>query len=304
MESFSSQVKEYLAERCLEELGIGEKNKVKWKECCGKAFLRAVFLFLAKEEKEGCVLTSTREAFLEIIEYALIRIFDTEAVVSRKEGEKKVKLILPTGARARFLKRTTLATDGCDRCLLLFVRAAFLSCGTVLDPRKGYHASFRTEEVEYAEELYEHLLAFGVEAKTTLDEKGFLVYLKDSTKIEDLLSLMGAQRFSLELMNSKIEKSIRGDINRRQNFDGANMRKSINGAMHVIESIRFLEKTGVLATLSEPLQKAAKLRLSLPEVSLAELCHRSEEEITKSGLNHRLQKLCSLAEKLKKEEEQ
>jgi len=132
----------------------------------------------------------------------------------------------------------------------------------------------------------------------------FLVYLKESTKIEDLLSLMGAQKFALDLMNSKIEKSIRGDINRRQNFDGANMQKSINGAMHVIGSIRYLEEKGVLTTLSEPLQKAAKLRLSFPEASLAELCHRSEELITKSGLNHRLQKLCAMAKKLKKEDEQ
>ena len=115
---------------------------------------------------------------------------------------------------------------------------------------------------------------------------------------------MGAEKFSLDLMNSKIEKSIRGDINRRQNFDGANMKKAINGALYVIEAIHFLEEKEILNTLSDSLQKAAKLRLSFPEASLNELCLRSEEEITKSGLNHRLQKLCDLAKKLKKEEEQ
>lgn len=303
MGSFSSQVKDHLTERCLEEMGIGEKNKVKWKECCGRSFLRAVFLFLAKEEREGCVLSSTREALLEITEYALIRLLNTEAVVSRREGGKKVQLILPAGERARILRKTKNSGERCERCRVLFVRAAFLSCGTVLDPAKGYHASFRTADVESAEELFENLSEFGVEAKTTLDEKGFLVYLKESGKIEDLLSLIGAQKYALELMNSKIEKSIRGDINRRQNFDDANMQKSIDGAMHVIEAIRFLEEKGRLDTLPEPLQKAAKLRLSFPEVSLKELCLRSEEEITKSGLNHRLQKLCALAEKMKKEEE-
>ena len=55
--------------------------------------------------------------------------------------------------------------------------------------------------------------------------------------------------------------------------------------------------------MSDPLQKAARLRLSLPEVSLAELCRFSEEKITKSGLNHRLQKLLAIAEKTKEEKE-
>lgn len=303
MGSFSSQVKDHLTERCFEELGIGEKNRVKWKECCGKTFLRAVFLFLAKEEKESCVITSSRTNFLEIIEYALIRLFNLEAKVCQSDGSRIIRLLLPRKTRESVLRKTESDTFLCERCRLLFVRAAFLSCGTVLDPGKGYHAAFCTSDVESAEELYERLLEFGVEAKTTLDEKGFHVYLKDSTKIEDLLSLMGAEKYALELMNSKIEKSIRSDINRRQNFDGANLQKSIDGAQHVIESIRYLEERGRLETLSEPLQKAAKLRLSFPEISLKELCLRSEEEITKSGLNHRLQKLCVLAEKMKKEEE-
>ena len=64
-----------------------------------------------------------------------------------------------------------------------------------------------------------------------------------------------------------------------------------------------MPEEGILETLSEPLQKAARLRLSLPEVSLAELCRFSEEKITKSGLNHRLQKLLAIAEKTKEEKE-
>ena len=121
--------------------------------------------------------------------------------------------------------------------------------------------------------------------------------------IEDLLSIMGAQKFSLSLMDQRIEKEIRANTNRRQNFDNANMTRAINGAQSVISAIHYLEEEGVLETLSEPLQKAARLRLAQPDASLQELCRYSEEEITKSGLNHRLQKLCKIAEKIKEEKE-
>jgi DNA-binding protein WhiA len=113
---------------------------------------------------------------------------------------------------------------------------------------------------------------------------------------------MGAQKFSLDLMNEKIEKSIRGNINRRQNFDEANMKKSVDRAQAAIVAIRYLEEEGVLETLPETLQKAAKLRIAYPEVSLGELLDRSEEKLTKSGLYHRLQKLVALAEKRKEKE--
>ena len=52
MKSFSSSVKEYLCEKSLEELVAREHAKGKWKECCRRAFLRSVFLTLAKEEED------------------------------------------------------------------------------------------------------------------------------------------------------------------------------------------------------------------------------------------------------------
>ncbi len=302
MESFSSSIKQYLCQRSFEELGFGEKERVKWKPCCGQAFLRAVFLFLSRTEKDRVSLFSRQRELLELTAYLLIRHFDLEAEVL-SDGTTGA-IYLPSGSRERILKETeTVLKEDCENCRILFVRAAFLSCGTVLDPKKGYHAAFLTPGEE-ASELLDVLLQFGVPARSRKEKKGNLVYLKESGKIEDLLSIIGAQRFSLELMNQKIEKSIRGNINRRQNFDDANLKKTVFGAQSVIAAIHYLEEKGILNHLSDPLQKAAKLRLSYPEVSLQELCERCEEEITKSGLNHRLQKLLNLAKDHKKKEEE
>ena len=98
MESFSSSVKDYLCRKSFEELGLGEQEKVKWKMCCGLSFLRGVFLFLARDEKEEIAITSRREDFLEIIAYLLIRCLGVEAKVCRKGREKGV---LPGDCRYR-----------------------------------------------------------------------------------------------------------------------------------------------------------------------------------------------------------
>ncbi len=305
--SFSSSVKDFLSEKCLEELGIGEMSRVKWKECCARSFLRFVFLFLAKKESDRVILSSDRVDFLEVLAFLLIRSFQMEATVLKRErgNYRGAILSLPADAKDMILSQTaTLPEEGCDRCRVLMIRAAFLSAGTVLDPQKGYHAAVYSPESAATRELKTVLEQFGIEAKVRQEENGDMLYLKESSKVEDFLSVMGAQKFSLELMNQKIEKSIRGDINRRQNFDGANMKKAVNGAQTVIAAIHKLEKEEVLETLSDSLKHAAKLRIAYPEVSLAELVERSDENLTKSGLNHRLQKLVQLAEKLEEETEQ
>ena len=302
MESFSSSVKDYLCRKSFEELGLGEKEKVKWKMCCGLSFLRGVFSFLAKEENGELALSSHREAFLEIIAYLLIRCRGVEAKVRRKG--RKTTLFVPLEEGKRLLAETErIWVEGCERCRVLYARASLLSCGTILDPEKGYHAAFRPPKGAPCGEICRVLESFGIEAAIGDEDGCDIVYLKNSNKIEDLLAAIGAEKFALDLMNRRAEKNVRANTNRRQNFDQANMARTVNGAQSVISSIRFLERKGVLETLPEPLQKAARLRLSQPEVSLSELCRYSEEEITKSGLNHRLQKLVAIAGKIQEEKE-
>ena len=66
-----------------------------------------------------------------------------------------------------------------------------------------------------------------------------------------------------------------------------------------LEDISFLrEKTG-LEGLSEELIETALLREKYPEATLAELVMYNGETVGKSGINHRLKKLCILAEKLR-----
>ena len=96
-------------------------------------------------------------------------------------------------------------------------------------------------------------------------------------------------------MNTKLEKTLRGSVNRRVNCDAANLDKAVEAAQAQIEAIRALKKSGVLDTLPDKLREAAVLRLEHPEDTLVQLALLCDPPITKSALNHRLRKLTQLS---------
>ena len=122
-----------------------------------------------------------------------------------------------------------------------------------------------------------------------------VIYLKESEQIADCLTLMGAQSASLEMLGVKVLKSIRNDVNRAANCETANIGKTVAAAMAQVQAVRRLSETGVLDTLPESLQKLAALRVENPDLSLRELGALCDPPLTRSGVNHRLQRLLDAA---------
>ena len=48
----------------------------------------------------------------------------------------------------------------------------------------------------------------------------------------------------MEIMNAKLEKNLRGSVNRRVNCDAANLDKAVEAAQEQLESIRKLQRAG------------------------------------------------------------
>ena len=119
----------------------------------------------------------------------------------------------------------------------------------------------------------------------------------------DALSSHQSKERKLEIMNAKLEKDLRGSVNRRVNCDAANLDKVVEAAMRQVDAIRHLEMAGQLEILPEKLRETARLRLAHPEDTLAQLAHRCDPPITKSALNHRLRKLKLLANSVREREE-
>ena len=99
----------------------------------------------------------------------------------------------------------------------------------------------------------------------------------------------------MHMMNTKLEKTIRGSVNRQVNCDAANMGKVVDAAQSQIEAIHRLKMSGKLDALPDKLKEAAHLRTEFPEEPLAALAGRCDPPVTKSAFNHRLRKLVELA---------
>ena len=180
-------------------------------------------------------------------------------------------------------------------CRAAFLRGAFLAGGSVTDPRKGYHLELTTSHLSVGREMLALMREVGLEPKAAQRKGNSVVYFKQSDRIEDLLTSIGAPLSAMEVMNAKLEKDLRGSVNRRVNCDAANLDKAVEAAMTQVESIRRLEDQGRLALLPEKLQETASLRLAHPEDTLSQLAQRYDPPLPKSALNHRLRKLVELA---------
>ena len=176
-------------------------------------------------------------------------------------------------------------------CRASFLRGAFLAGGSVIDPEKRYHLELATSHMHASGELETLLREMEASPKSVLRSGYYVIYFKQSEHIEDLLTLIGAPVAAMEVMNTKVEKELRNQINRKLNCDTANLDKAVDAAQGQIEGIRKLEKFGVMEQLPEKLKETAEKRLLHPELTLSELANEFTPPITKSCLNHRLRKI-------------
>jgi len=185
-------------------------------------------------------------------------------------------------------------------CRSAFLRGAFLAGGSVTDPEKGYHFELTTTHQSVARETYalmEEILGFY--PKTAERAGGQVLYLKQSDRICDCLTCMGAPVAAMGVMEAKLEKELNNKVNRRCNCDDANTSKVVEAAQEQLSAIRILVDAGLLEKLPDKLHSAAKARLENPEASLTELASMMEPPISKPAMNHRLKKLIQTAKEVK-----
>ena len=183
-----------------------------------------------------------------------------------------------------------------EHCRTAFFRGAFLAGGSVTDPLKSYHLELTTSHYHVGREVPALLQEAGFTPKTATRKGNYVTYFKQCDRIEDFLTTVGAPVCAMNMMMAKMERDLRGSVNRRVNCDAANLDKMVAAAQHQIESIHRLEERGMLSSLPAKLQEAAWLRVDNPESTLNELAALCDPPVSKSALNHRLRKLVELSE--------
>lgn len=184
-------------------------------------------------------------------------------------------------------------------CLNAFIRGAFLSCGTITDPNKNYHLEFVAAHKQLCGDLLSVMHDVGLEPKVLQRGNNHILYFRQSEDIEDALTTMGATESSLEVMGVKMVKSVRNKINRQINFETANISRTVNAAMSQIKAINKIIDRKYFDSLPEELQIIAKIRIDNPDMSLSDIQKEVGGNISRSGVNHRLNRIVEIASKLK-----
>lgn len=286
--SFSAEVKEELAKH------------ISTARHCQMAELSAMLHYAGQYGlMEDGTLTigfqSENEAVLRKGFTLLKKAYNIDTVIGVK-GQKKADLLAIMGDLSGPAD-TSLLKQAC--CRRAFIRGAFLSCGSISDPTKGYHLEFVCNNRTQAEQLQEIIGQFDIEAKIVCRKKYFVVYVKEGAGIVELLNIMEAHVALMNLENLRILKEMRNSINRRVNCEAANIQKTVQASTRQVEDIIYLRDYYGFSRLPDNLREMAEVRLAYPEAALKELGEYLSPPVGKSGVNHRLRKLSELAEKLR-----
>ncbi|MFL1695831.1 DNA-binding protein WhiA [Weissella kandleri] len=191
-----------------------------------------------------------------------------------------------------------LADEGMIRS---YLRGAFLAAGSVNNPETSrYHLEIYSLYEEQARQIAELIDEFKLKPKIVERRSGYIVYLKEADKIVDLLNLMGATMAMLKFEDIRVMRDMRNSVNRLVNAENANIDKTVSASQKQVQDIEFLDEELGLDRLPPKLREIAEIRLAHRDDPLSELGQYVKSgTITKSGVNHRLRKLSTLAETLR-----
>ncbi|MBQ4052177.1 MAG: DNA-binding protein WhiA [Clostridia bacterium] len=182
-----------------------------------------------------------------------------------------------------------------------FMRGALLSGGYLSDPVSSYHFELVTPYYGLSKSTLEVMHSFGIPAKNLVRRSNYVVYIKDSQQIYDLLYIIGARSAAFDLMNVKIAKETNNNNNRMDNCVAYNMDKALNKAVEQVRAIEQIEKAVGLSILPADLLYVAVLRKEHPTSSLTELADLCGGKLSKPSISRKLNKIIEIAGKIKNE---
>ncbi len=189
-----------------------------------------------------------------------------------------------------------------DCCAAAFLRGAFLASGSLAGPDKKAHLELTTPHATLCREVVSLMLDHGLHPKTTERRGSHMIYWKDSATIGDFLTTIGAHRAMTALLEGKVERQMRAEINRQVICEVANISRVTDASVRQVTAIEQALMVGGIAVFPEKLHQTIDLRMANPTASLTELAAMFDPPISKPGLNHRLKRMVEIATKVTKNE--
>ena len=258
------------------------------------AVARKYFTLLKKTFNIGADISIRRNAYLKKSRTYTVLVSDHEEALRILQATKLIDEHGEVG------ENLSVVQNAC--CRRAFIRGAFLASGSISDPEKFYHFEIVCATMAKAEQLKNIILTFSIDAKIVARKKYFVVYIKEGSQIVDILNVMEAHVALMNLENIRIMKEMRNSVNRQVNCETANINKTVSAAVRQLEDIEYIRDTAGLSSLPDNLYEIAQIRLDRPEATLKELGEALSPPVGKSGVNHRLRKLCAIAERLREQD--
>lgn len=280
-------------------------------ECCKRAYAYGFLIFGKSFSSRSISCASEYGAVIRSFHSALLDSAGVNADTERLKGGKYILRVTSPADRKKTLEAfdhapgevTLRINHGIfenDACYGAFLRGAFMACGSIANPDKNYHMEFVASHNKLSLDLLKIITDLDLKAKYILRRYSHVVYLKESESIEDLLTTMGATESTLKLMEIKINKDVKNKINRKMNFESANLSRVIDAGLVQAHAIKLLKDNNALDTLEDSLRELAVLRYENPDMSLKQLGEALSTPLSRSGVNHRLSKIVKLSKKYEK----
>lgn len=175
------------------------------------------------------------------------------------------------------------------------VKGVFLGAGSINNPDNKYHLEIRFSNQENEEIVLEILKKYNINFKKLDSQKNKSIYIKEGEKISKFLAFIGANKAVMKFEDIRVQRQMRGKVNRLVNCKAANLNKTLNASVEQIDAIRKLQQNGKFNKLEDNLKEIANLRLENPDMPLLELGKLLKNPVGKSGVNYRLKKIIEIA---------
>lgn len=286
-------------------------NKME-RACCKKALLNSAFAFFNTVSDSKIKMNTESPQVAEYINSLIKEILPQldEVCFKNNKGKKGYTLSITSSDIIREIavkiglinKKTgqiiaeidsNLSIDPC--CQRASVIGAFLVAGSVTDPDRQYHFEISNHRKSELHKISEILLGMDFLPKIIKRGSDYVLYLKEKEGIADMLNYLGAKETFFEYHDAMILKDAKNRANRKANCENANVTKTVNAAVAQANAIRKLIDEKRFETLPENLKEIALLRLNNIDASLSALAELCTEPISRSGINHRMQKIMEIA---------
>ena len=172
--------------------------------------------------------------------------------------------------------------------LKAFIRGMFLGSGSINNPKNKYHLEITFSTSKNLELATNILNKLDLKVKKMDTKNKYSIYIKEG----------GANNAVLKFEEIRIQREMRGKVNRLVNCETANLNKTINASVEQISAINKLKQNGKFNKLNDNLKEVAELRLQNPDISLIELGKMLKNPVGKSGVNYRLKKIIEIANEI------